>query len=221
MRLLLLEDDLQLGKALQESLQKTEFNVIWVRLIEDARQQLSQLDYAIALLDIALPDGDGLDLLGWIRKQSMQLPVIMLTARIGVDDRVNGLNAGADDYLPKPFAIPELIARIRAACRRSSGFFQSVWRIGDLSVEPSKRKATAANVELDLSQREFDLLVQLARNAGQCVTRQALEQAIYLRPNDIESNFLEVHIHNLRKKIGSQRIKTIRGIGYLLLEERL
>jgi two-component system, OmpR family, response regulator QseB len=221
MRLLLLEDDLQLGKALQESLQKTEFSVVWVRFIEDARQQLSEVEYSIALLDIALPDGDGLDLLAWIREQNMQLPVIMLTARIGVDDRVNGLNAGADDYLPKPFAIPELIARIRAASRRSSGFSQSVWRIGDLAIEPSKRRATIANSELELSQREFDLLVHLARNAGQCMTRQTLEQAIYLRPNDLESNALEVHIHNLRKKLGAQRIKTIRGIGYLLLEESL
>lgn len=221
MRLLLLEDDLQLGKALQESLQKTEFTVVWVRRVQDAKQQLIESQYAMALLDIALPDGNGLDLLAWIREQGMNLLVIMLTARVGVDDRVNGLNSGADDYLSKPFAVSELIARIRATSRRSSGFAQSVWKVGELSIDPSSRQAKLLDIKLDLSQREFDLLVELTRNAGQCVSRTALEQAIFLRAPDSESNSLEVHIHNLRKKLGAQRIKTVRGIGYILTEENL
>ncbi len=221
MRLLLLEDDLQLGKALQESLQKTEFTVVWVRRIQDAKEQLINGQYAMALLDIALPDGNGLDLLGWIREQGMPLLVIMLTARVSVDDRVNGLNAGADDYLSKPFAIPELIARILATTRRSSGFTQSIWQVGALQVDPSRRQAKLSEINLDLSQRELDLLIELTRNLGQCVSRTALEQAIFLRAPDSESNSLEVHIHNLRKKLGAQRIKTVRGIGYILMEDTL
>jgi two-component system, OmpR family, response regulator QseB len=203
MRLLLLEDDLQLGKALQDALVKSEFNVVWVRRIQDAKSQLLESQYAMALLDIPLPDGNGLDLLAWIRQQEMHLLVIMLTARIGVDDRVNGLNAGADDYLSKPFAVSELIARIRATTRRSSGFSQATWRVGELSINPTSREVKLGLQKLQLSLREFDLLMELARNVGQCVSRNGLEQAIFTRSPDSDSNSLEVHIHNLRKKLGA------------------
>jgi two-component system, OmpR family, response regulator QseB len=219
MRLLLLEDDLQLGKALQAALKQSEFQIVWVRRVQEAKALLATESYAVVLLDIGLPDGSGLDVLAWIRKQGSTVPVVMLTARDTVNDRIEGLDMGADDYMPKPFAIPELVSRIRAVSRRSAGFAEEVWRIGDLSVEPAKRRASLADTPLELSLREYTLLLELAKNAGRYVTRSQLEQAVFNTQTDIESNALEVHIHHLRKKLGAQRIQTIRGVGYLLLEQ--
>jgi two-component system, OmpR family, response regulator QseB len=219
MRLLLLEDDLQLGKALQAALKQSEFYIVWVRRVQEAKALLATESYAVVLLDIGLPDGSGLDVLAWIRKQGSTVPVVMLTARDTVNDRIEGLDMGADDYMPKPFAIPELVSRIRAVSRRSAGFAEEVWRIGDLCVEPAKRRASLADIPLELSLREYTLLLELAKNAGRYVTRSKLEQAVFNTQTDIESNALEVHIHHLRKKLGAQRIQTIRGVGYLLLEQ--
>jgi two-component system, OmpR family, response regulator QseB len=218
MRLLLLEDDLQLGKALQTALMQSEFQSIWVRRVTDAKVMLETERFAVALLDIGLPDGSGLEVLSWLRKSGNSLPVMMLTARDAVDDRVRGLDAGADDYLPKPFAIPELISRIRALSRRSVGFAEQVWRIGKLSIEPARQRVINDNTELDLSLREYSLLLELARNAGRFVTRSQLENVVFNSESLIESNALEVHIHHLRKKIGTDCIRTIRGVGYLLEE---
>jgi two-component system, OmpR family, response regulator QseB len=218
MRLLLLEDDLQLGKALQTALMQSEFQSIWVRRVTDAKAMLETERFAVALLDIGLPDGSGLEVLSWLRKSGNSLPVMMLTARDAVDDRVRGLDAGADDYLPKPFAIPELISRIRALSRRSVGFAEQVWRIGKLSIEPARQRVINDNTELDLSLREYSLLLELARNAGRFVTRSQLENVVFNSESLIESNALEVHIHHLRKKIGTDCIRTIRGVGYLLEE---
>jgi DNA-binding response OmpR family regulator len=220
MRLLLLEDDLQLGKALQTALGQSEFSPLWVRRIQDAKVQLQAQQFAAALLDIGLPDGSGLDLLTWLRESGNKVPVIMLTARDAVEDRVRGLDSGADDYLPKPFAIPELISRVRALTRRGAGFAEQVWRIGDLAIEPARQSATLGGQLLDLSLREYSLLVELARHAGRFVTRIQLEKVMFNGDAGIESNALEVHVHNLRKKLGSQRIRTLRGVGYLLEEEQ-
>jgi two-component system, OmpR family, response regulator QseB len=219
MRLLLLEDDLQLGRALQAALKQSEFHIVWVRRVQEAKALLAAETYAVVLLDIGLPDGSGLDVLAWIRKQGSTVPVVMLTARDAVNDRIEGLDMGADDYMPKPFAIPELVSRIRAVSRRSAGFAEEVWRIGDLTVEPAKHRATLADVPLELSLREYTLLLELAKNAGRYVTRSQLEQAVFNTQTEIESNALEVHIHHLRKKLGAQRIQTIRGVGYLLMEQ--
>jgi two-component system, OmpR family, response regulator QseB len=216
MRLLLLEDDLQLGKALQTALTQSEFQSIWVRRVLDAKAMLTAEPFAAALLDIGLPDGSGLDLLAWLRDSGNNIPVIMLTARDAVDDRVRGLDAGADDYLPKPFAIPELLSRIRALTRRSAGFVEQVWRIGKLSIEPARQRVLLDNALLELPLREYTLLLELARSAGRFVTRSQLEQVVFNSDANIESNALEVHIHHLRKKLGAERIKTIRGVGYLL-----
>jgi two-component system, OmpR family, response regulator QseB len=216
MQLLLLEDDLQLGKALQAALAQSEFKPVWVRRVLDAKAMLQTDAYAVVLLDIGLPDGSGLEVLSWLRKRGSTVPVIMLTARDAVDDRIQGLDAGADDYMPKPFAIPELLSRIRATTRRSAGFAEQIWRIGDLFIEPSKHRALMGDSLLDLTLREYKLLVELARSAGRFVTRAQLEQAVFSNDSDIESNALEVHISNLRKKLGAQRIRTIRGVGYLL-----
>jgi two-component system, OmpR family, response regulator QseB len=219
MRLLLLEDDLQLGKALQSALTQSEFQPIWVRRVIDAKTMLETEQFSAVLLDIGLPDGSGLDVLAWLRKNGNSVPVIMLTARDTVDDRVRGLDAGADDYLPKPFAIPELLSRVRALCRRSAGFAEQIWRIGKLSIEPSRQRVVRDETQLDLSLREYTLLMELARNAGRFVTRSQLEQVVFSSDATIESNALEVHVHHLRKKLGAERIKTIRGVGYLLEDQ--
>jgi two-component system, OmpR family, response regulator QseB len=216
MRLLLLEDDLQLGRALQTALAQSDFQTVWVRRVQEAKGLLEAGTYNAALLDIGLPDGSGLDVLAWMRKHHNNTPVVMLTARDTVDDRIAGLDMGADDYMPKPFAIPELVSRIHAISRRSLGFADDIWRIGSLVIEPAKHKASLEQVSLDLSLREYTLLVELARRAGRFVTRSQLELAVFNSQTDIESNALEVHIHNLRKKLGPSRIRTIRGVGYLL-----
>ncbi len=216
MRLLLLEDDLQLGKALQAALAQSEFQAVWVRRVQEAKALLETDGFTVVLLDIGLPDGSGLDVLRWLRTNSYTVPVLMLTARDAVEDRIEGLDMGADDYMPKPFAIPELISRIRAITRRSVGFAEDIWRIGDLTIEPAKHKACLAGALLDLPLREYSLLLELARSAGRFVTRSKLEEAVFSNQTDIESNALEVHVHHLRKKIGAERIRTIRGVGYLL-----
>ncbi len=216
MRLLLLEDDLQLGRALQTALTQSDFQTIWVRRIVEAKGLLESDHFEAVLLDIGLPDGSGLDVLSWLRTRNNAVPVIMLTARDAINDRIQGLDMGADDYLSKPFAIPELLSRIRAVTRRRSGFAQDAWHIGDLTVEPSKHKVSLSGEPLDLPLREYALLMELARNAGRFVTRAKLQDAIFTNQEDIESNALEVHVHHLRKKLGAERIRTIRGVGYLL-----
>jgi two-component system, OmpR family, response regulator QseB len=216
MHVLLLEDDLQLGTALSLGLGKTEFQPVWVRRVQDAKEQLASREFKAALLDIGLADGSGLDVLAWLRAEGNSVPVIMLTARDSLEDRILGLESGADDYLPKPFAIPELVSRVRALCRRGAGFSESVWRVGPLSLEPARQRAVLDGEVLNLSTREYRLLLELVRNAGRYVTRATLEQAVFANASAIESNALEVHVHHLRKRLGAHRIKTIRGVGYLL-----
>jgi two-component system, OmpR family, response regulator QseB len=216
MRLLLLEDDLQLGKALQAALAQSEFQPVWVRRVQEAKCLLETDSFRVVLLDIGLPDGSGLDVLRWLRNKSCTVPVLILTARDAVEDRIGGLDMGADDYMPKPFAIPELISRIRAITRRSVGFAEEIWRIGDLTIEPAKHEVSLAGTLLNLPRREYILLLELARSAGRFVTRTKLEDALFSNATDLESNALEVHVHHLRKKIGAERIRTIRGVGYLL-----
>jgi two-component system, OmpR family, response regulator QseB len=216
MQVLLLEDDLQLGKALQTALAQCEFQPVWVRQAADATKLLQTKDFKAALLDIGLQDGSGLDVLAWLRQSGHTLPVMMLTARDSLSDRIHGLDNGADDYLPKPFAIPELISRLRALCRRSAGFAQQVWRVDGISIDPSRQRVMVDDAVVDLSSREYKLLLELARNAGRFVTRSNLETVVFGEDASIESNALEVHVHHLRKRLGAGRIRTIRGVGYLL-----
>jgi two-component system, OmpR family, response regulator QseB len=216
MQILLLEDDLQLGKALQAALAQCEFQPVWVRQAADATKLLQTRDFKAALLDIGLQDGSGLDVLAWLRQAGNTLPVMMLTARDSVSDRILGLDTGADDYLPKPFAIPELISRLRALCRRSAGFAQPVWRVGAISIEPARQRVLVDDELVTLTTREYKLLLELARNAGKFVTRSNLEAVVFGDDASIESNALEVHVHHLRKSLGAGRIRTIRGVGYLL-----
>jgi two-component system, OmpR family, response regulator QseB len=216
MRIFLLEDDLQLGKALQTALSQAGFKAIWVRRVQEAKQQLAVDMFDMVLLDIGLPDGSGLDVLVALRKAKSTVPVIMLSAKDAIEDRINGLDLGADDYLPKPFSIRELVSRIHAINRRSEGFKDDVWTIGDLTIVPKKREVCLRGQAIDLSMKEYALLIELARNAGQFVTRSKLEATLFQNLAEIESNILEVHVHNLRKKLGADRIRTLRGVGYLL-----
>jgi two-component system, OmpR family, response regulator QseB len=216
MRIFLLEDDLQLGKALQTALSQAGFTAIWVRRVQEAKQQLAVDLFDLVLLDIGLPDGSGLDVLVALRQAKSAIPVIMLSAKDAIEDRINGLDLGADDYLPKPFSIRELISRINAINRRAEGFKEETWTLGALTIAPKKREVSLDGQALDLSMKEYLLLIELARNAGQFVTRSKLEATLFQNPAEIESNSLEVHIHNLRKKLGADRIRTLRGVGYLL-----
>jgi two-component system, OmpR family, response regulator QseB len=220
MRILLLEDDQQLGKALTTSLGQHEFKPVWVRRVIDARTLLETEVFSAVLLDIGLPDGSGLDILKEIRAARKNVPVIMLTALETIQDRIVGLDSGADDYLGKPFAFPELLSRIRAVIRRSAGFSESIWRIGPLSIDVARHCALLDEATIDLSLREYTLLLELIRNSGQYVTRTQLENVLFGADNQLAGNSLEVHIHHLRKKIGPINIRTIRGVGYRLEEAK-
>lgn len=221
MRLLLVEDDLQLGAALEKALRSENLRVQWVRRVADAEPFLHDHDYAVVLLDVGLPDGSGLDLLRTIRRRNDRVPVLILTAYDAVDDRVRGLSLGADDYLTKPFAIPELIARIHALARRSAGFATQIWRVGMLSVDPTRRRVGVRHngneSEVALSPTQFALLLELVQANGRVLTRAHLENVMSTHGNGPESNSLEVHIHHLRKKIGDEFIRTIRGVGYMIV----
>lgn len=215
-RVLLLEDDLQLGKALAKALAQEGFAPQWLRRIQEARALLEHETFAIALLDIGLPDGSGIELLQWLREQHRSLPVLLLTARDAVEDRVRGLDAGADDYLPKPFAVSELIARIRALVRRSAGHAAQVWSVAGLTIDPIRREVRNGGELIELSPREFQILIELARQPGRVVPKQALAHAVFALAETVESNALEVHVHNLRRKLGDGVIRTVRGVGYLI-----
>lgn len=217
MKIFLLEDDLQLGAALSSVLRKAGYEVCWVRLVADAQKNLLELDepFAAALLDIGLPDGSGLNLLAELRARSKTLPVIMLTARDSVSDRVQGLDAGADDYLPKPFSIDELLSRLRALIRRQAGHVMRDWSVGPLRIDPARQRVWLNDEVADLAPREYLILKALADNVGSIVTRYQLEKHA---GGDQSSggNAVEVHIHRLRRKLGAELITTVRGVGYIL-----
>lgn len=219
MRLLLLEDDLHLGKALTKALAQEGFAPQWLRRVQDARALLEQEGFAIALVDIGLPDGSGLELLRSIRARGDPLPILLLTARDAIDERVAGLDAGADDYLTKPFAVPELVSRIRALVRRSAGFTTQTWCIGPIAVNPARHEVRRNGELVELSPREYRLLLELARWQGQVVPKRVLMRAAFDATDEVESNALEVHIHHLRRKIGERFIRTVRGVGYIITGE--
>lgn len=217
MKILFLEDDLQLGTALSRVLHELGYEVCWVRLVADARGFLLNADevFSAALLDICLPDGDGLGLLAELRAAGQKLPIIMLTARDSVRDRVRGLDEGADDYLPKPFAVDELISRLRALTRRSAGYVTRDWRIGPLRIDPLKQRVWLNDEIVELSPREYLVLKALASNAGRILTRSQIELHA-MEGQGGEGNVIEVYIHHLRRKLGQGRITTVRGVGYML-----
>lgn len=216
MRVLVVEDDPLLGHALQAGLRELGDAVDWVRDGVAADHALRAHDYAAVVLDLGLPRMTGLDLLRALRGRGDRTPVLILTARDTVEDRIRGLDMGADDYLVKPFDMGELGARLRALVRRAAGAPAPLLRVGDITLDPAAREVRHADRHVDLSVREFALLEALMRNAGRVLTRAQLEQALYAWGEEVESNALEVHVHHLRRKLDAAAIRTVRGVGYLL-----
>lgn len=214
MHLLLIEDDLSLGCGLQAAFRQQGFSCEWLRRVHDAPLQLSEQAVDCVLLDLGLPDGSGFELLSRWRRGDASTPIIVITARTALEDRLVGLDGGADDYVLKPFAIPELVSRIRAVARRSAGRAQEVWNFGDLVIEPRGHTAHLDGQPLPLTAREFQLLVELAREPGAVVAKGRIAQRLTPLDHPVDSATLEMHVSNLRKKIGPERIRTVRGIGY-------
>lgn len=219
MRILLAEDDPLLGDGLRAGLQQLGFQVDWVRDGLAAERELRAQPYAAAVLDLGLPRMDGMDVLAAARRAGVKLPVIVLTARDALADRIRGLDTGADDYLVKPVDLHELAARLRAQIRRAHGQPQELLSAQDVVLDPAARTVTRGGQPVALSQREFDMLQTLLLNAGRVLTREQLEQHLYSWGNEVDSNAVEVHIHHLRRKLGAPLIQTLRGVGYLLARE--
>jgi DNA-binding response OmpR family regulator len=219
MRILLAEDDPLLGDGLRAGLRQLGFQVDWVRDGIAAERELRAQPYAAAVLDLGLPLKDGLEVLAAVRRAGVLLPVLVLTARDAVPDRVRGLDLGADDYVVKPVDLNELAARLRALVRRAHGQPLDRLVMQDLVLDPAARSVTKAGEPVPLSMREFDLLHALMLNGDRVLSREQLEQHLYSWGQEVESNAIEVHIHHLRRKIGAARIQTVRGVGYMLLRE--
>lgn len=218
MRILLVEDDRMLGEALRISLKQEGITADWVLDAEEAELALATGEYALLLLDLGLPGKGGLDFLAELRGGANPMPVIILTARDAVAERILGLDAGADDYLVKPFDPDELAARIRALQRRQAGRTAPLIEFGPLVLNPATRELFRNGEKIFLSAREHVILAALIDRPGAILSRQALEDRLYGWGEEVESNAVEVHIHNLRKKIGAGHIRTIRGVGYMLVE---
>lgn len=216
MKILLIEDDLELGNGVRIALVAQGFSVVWVRMLIDAQREVTAQWADMILLDLGLPDGQGLTLLKRIRHDKMTIPVLLITARDSLQDRVTGLDTGADDYLTKPFALAELISRIRALARRSYGYEGSILEIRDLRIQESKMRVTVKDHVIDLSRSEFDILTALVKRLDRVVTRHTLEEQVLQGGQDNGSNVLDVHMSNLRKKIGEGYIRTVRGVGYVI-----
>jgi two-component system, OmpR family, response regulator QseB len=218
-RLLLVEDDAMIGAAAQEGLRREGHAVDWVRDGAQASAALANGVYEAMLLDLGLPKRDGLTVLRELRAKRSDLPVIVITARDAVADRVAGLDAGADDYLVKPFDLDELGARLRAVARRRSGRAAATLHVGDLELDSSARRARWKGKEVALSAREFTLVETLAERPGAYFTRAQLEDRLYGWGEEVGSNAVEVHIHALRRKLDPSVIRTVRGLGYCLAGE--
>ncbi len=214
MHILLIEDDLELGGALQQALKLDGISSEWLRRTVDAPQRMDRAAFDCVLLDLTLPDGNGFELLSRWRGQGSTVPIVVITARGALEDRLTGLDGGADDFVVKPFATAELISRIRAVCRRSAQQASEVWVFGDLSVEPRRRVAKIDAVELDLSPREFRLLLELVRETGAVVPKGTLAKRLEPLGDPVDFATVEVHMSNLRRKIGAKRIVTVHGVGY-------
>jgi len=215
-RILLVEDDLQLGRGIQKALMRDGDHVDW---LTDGAQALTAVlseSFELIILDLQLPGMDGIEVLRSARREAINTPVLIMTARDTVDERVLGLDSGADDYVVKPVAIKELRSRVRALSRRSHGYAASLIELGTLKIDPATQQVWFHNQPVDLNRREYIVLTEFANHPGQVLQRERLEQALYGWTDGVESNALEVHIHHLRKKLDSKLIKTVRGVGYRL-----
>ncbi len=216
MRLLLVEDDPMIGDGVQRGLRQEGHTVDWVRDGDAAALAIAEGVHEMLLLDLGLPRLSGLDLLASLRRQGVELPVLVITARDAVADRVKGLDAGADDYLVKPFDLDELSARIRALMRRRGGRASPLIEHGALTLDPATRAVTLEGHPVSLSGREFALLRALLERPGMPLSRAQLEERLYGWGEEVESNAVEVHIHSLRRKLGAAWIRNVRGVGYLV-----
>jgi len=219
MRILLAEDDAMLGDGLRAGLRQAGFQVDWVRDGMAAERELASGVYAAGVLDLGLPLKDGLDVLKALRERKIDTPILVLTARDAIPDRVLGLDTGADDYVVKPVDLHELSARLRSLVRRALGQLQETMCCGVVELDAAARRVTCRGETVALSTREFDLLHALMRNTGRVLSREQLEQQMYSWGHEVESNTIEVHIHHLRRKLGSELIQTVRGVGYTVQRE--
>ena len=216
MRVLIVEDDTLLGDALAAGLKQRGFQADWVQDGRDAQAAIRAEPFAAVVLDLGLPGLSGIELLRGERARGNKVPVLVLTARDAVHDRIAGLDSGADDYVVKPTDLDELAARLRALVRRSKGEPAPVLQIGRVVLDPAARTVSLGGQAIDLAPREFTLLQELMLNAGRVLSREQLEERMYRWGDEVESNAVEVHVHHLRRKLGPQVVKTIRGVGYMM-----
>lgn len=219
MRILLIEDDNMIGKAVRLGLMNAGFVVDWALDGRAAELGLANPVYDVAILDLGLPKIDGMDVLRTLRQGGNSIPVLVATARDAVADRISGLEAGADDYVLKPFDLDELVARVRALIRRRSGNVSSVLCAGELILDPIRKTVEFAGAAVELSAREFVILEALMQRPGAVLSREQLEESVYGWGQEIGSNAIEVHLHHLRRKLGADVIKNVRGVGYRVAED--
>lgn len=216
MRVLLIEDDTILGAAVRDQIRADGHSVDWITRLDEAGDHLASASYDLILLDLMLPDGRGIPFLRGLRAKRDVTPVIILTALDQISDRIEGLNAGADDYMVKPFDLSELTARLKAVARRYSGNPSPLIEIGDLAIDLAARRVTRAGKPVALTAREWVLFEAFVQRPRQLMSKAQLEERLYAFDAEVESNTIEVHVSRLRKKLGHQIIETVRGIGYRL-----
>lgn len=216
MKILIVEDDELIQQGLAKALANENYACDCAATAAQAKSLVQVGQYSLIILDLGLPDQDGASLLRQWRRSSVDIPVLILTARDAIEDRVGGLDAGADDYLVKPFALVELQARVRALIRRFQGHSDNLLQVENIMLNLSTQQVTFEGQQIELTPKEFALLSRLMMRAGQTVNREILQQDLYSWQDDLSSNTLEVHIHNLRRKLGKERIKTVRSVGYRL-----
>jgi len=216
MHILIVEDDLDLGRSLQQSLRAEGLSSEWIRSGASARSFVAQQAHDCVLLDLALPDAHGLDLLREWRQANLTVPVIVITARLGLEERLQGLDGGADDFVLKPFIPQELVSRIRAVVRRHAQQANSEWSAGNIRIDTRQRQVRVDGQEVELSPREFGILFELVRAGGAVVSKDALARRLEPLGDPVDFGAIEVHVHNLRRKVGAAAIRTVRGVGYQL-----
>jgi len=219
MRLLLVEDDSMIGESIRRGLRDDGYTVDWVQDGRAAEVAIETEPYALVLLDLGLPRKDGLAVLASLRARHHRVPVLVITARDAVPDRIKGLDLGADDYLVKPFDLDELAARIRAVLRRHEGRAEPLLAFGGLTLDPATHSLKQRGRDVPVSAREFALLAALLERPGATLSRAQLEERLYGWGEEVASNSIEVHVHNLRKKLGEGAIRTVRGVGYSIADE--
>ncbi|BCI78366.1 Transcriptional regulatory protein BasR [Vibrio cholerae] len=216
MRLLLVEDDTLLGESMQVALSRQGYTVDWLERGGGVVTALKTEQFTALILDLTLPDMDGLEVLRQIRRAGYTLPVMILTARDDISDRVKGLDGGADEYIGKPFALEELLARLRLIIRRSSGSAEELISVGELDLSLSKQEIYYAQQALKLTRNEYKILASLMTQAGRVMSKELLQQALHGWDEGSSDNAIEVHIHNLRKKLPDNLVKNVRGVGYMI-----